>query len=84
MKLNLNDQIEMALDEVTNAREMDQATMTLDAYANEVYYYVSTTEYTATGMNDSKHHRFQGKTTVLNKIKEAILADRNAMRYVKG
>jgi hypothetical protein len=81
--MNLKDQIEQALQEVTNARESDNVRMTLDEYAEEVYYYVSTTRYTETGMNDSRVNRFKGKTRTLNIIKEAILADNDAMRYIK-
>jgi hypothetical protein len=81
--MNLNDQVEQAIQEVTNARQSDNVRMTLDEYADEVYYYVSTTRYTETGMNDSRVNRFQGKNRILNKIKEAILADKDAMRYVK-
>jgi hypothetical protein len=57
--------------------------MTLDEYADEVYYYVSTIRYTETGSSDSRENRFKGKNRTLNIIKEAILADKDAMRYVK-
>ncbi len=81
--MNLKDQIEQAIQEVTNARQSDNVKMTLDEYAEEVYYYVSTTRYTETGMNDSRVNRFKGKNRTLNLIKEEILSDKDAMRYVK-
>jgi hypothetical protein len=81
--MNLNDQIEQALQEVTNARQSDNVMMTLDEYAEEVYYYISTIRYTETGSSDSRVNRFKGKIRILNEIKEAILADHDAMRYVK-
>jgi hypothetical protein len=81
--MNLAYQVEQAIQEVTNARESDKVTMTLDEYANEVYYYVSTIRYTETGSSDSKASRFLGKKKVIEFIKQEILKDDWATRYLK-
>lgn len=81
--MNLNDQVEAAVQEVVNAREVDGVKLTLDEFAEEVYYYVSTTRYTETGMSDSKVNRFRGKANVIGKIKEVILSDNDYKKFVK-
>jgi outer membrane protein assembly factor BamE (lipoprotein component of BamABCDE complex) len=81
--MNLTEQIEQAIQEVTNARQSDNVMMTLDEYADEVYYYVSTTRYTETGMNDSKVNRFKGKEKLIGMIKKAIKEDKDAQEFIK-
>lgn len=76
-------QIEMALQEVVNARASDNVMLTMDEFVAEVYYYVSTTNYLEGAMRDSNVNRFNGSDKLKAQIKRAILKDQDAMVWLR-